>query len=113
MIAKGGRTNDNSGLKKLTPELRKGLTDFADENNLSARELAQLYNMIAIQKFIMECHTIPITQNKTNRRRYTRLPSGKQVVKTTLEDSKLTSNARKPSKERRLRHLPSMSVTKV
>jgi len=73
-------------LEKLTPELQKNLTDFADANNLSVRELAQLYNMIAIQKFIMECHTIPITQNKTNRRRYTRLPSGKQVFKTKKAD---------------------------
>jgi len=73
-------------LEKLTPELQKNLTDFADANNLSVRELAQLYNMIAIHKFIMECHTIPITQNKTNRRWYTRLPNGKQVVKTSRTD---------------------------
>jgi hypothetical protein len=38
-----------------------------------------------------------------------RLPKNQRA----LEDSKLTSNAQKSSKERRLRHLPSMSVTKV
>lgn len=27
-------------LEKLTPELQKNLTDFADANNLSVRELA-------------------------------------------------------------------------
>ena len=34
-----------ANLEKLTPELQKNLTDFADANNLSVRELAQLYNM--------------------------------------------------------------------
>lgn len=63
----GGGADDSNELEKIPPELQKDLTDFADAINLSLRELAHYYHMIAIHKFIMECHTIPITQNqKTN-----------------------------------------------
>lgn len=76
--------------KKLTPELRKNLTDFVKFNNLSMRELAQLSNMMTIQEIIMEHHKSPITQNQKNRRWYTRLPDKTQVVKTRREDLEAT-----------------------
>ncbi len=44
---------------------------------------------------------------------YNRTKSVCEAQKYALEGSKLTLSARKSSKERRLRHLPSMSVTKV
>lgn len=85
---------------KLTPELQKNLTDFTKANNLSMRELAQLSHMIAIRESIIEeYHKSPITQNKTNRRWYTRLPDGKQVVKTIkadLEDVLVAYYANRP-----------------
>lgn len=85
---------------KLTPELQKNLTDFTKTNNLSMRELAQLSHMIAIRESIIEeYHKSPITQNKTNQRWYTRLPDGKQVVKTKkadLEDVLVAYYANRP-----------------
>ncbi len=44
---------------------------------------------------------------------YNRTKSVCEAQKYALEGSKLTLSARKSSKGRRLRHLPSMSVTKV
>ncbi len=44
---------------------------------------------------------------------YNRTKSVCEAQKYAIEGSKLTLSARKSSKGRRLRHLPSMSVTKV
>lgn len=71
---------------KMSPKLEKDLTDFAKSNNVSMRELAQLCNMITIRESILQQHKSPITQNAKNKRWYTRLPNGKQVVKTKKED---------------------------
>ncbi len=70
----------------MSPELQKNLTDLAKSNNLSMRELAQLCNMITIRETILQQHKSPITQNAKNKRWYTRLPDGKQIVKTKKED---------------------------
>jgi len=72
--------------KLLSPELRKNLTDFAQANMLSLREMAQLYNMMTTRESILKQHKSPITQNQKNQRWYTRLPNGRQVVKTKRED---------------------------
>lgn len=66
----------------MSPELQKNLTNLAKSNNLSMRELAQLCNMITIRETILQQHKSPITQNAKNKRWYTRLPDGKQIVKT-------------------------------
>lgn len=73
---------------KLSQELRKKLTDFAQANMMSMREMAQLSYMMSIREAIMEHHKSPITQNPNpnNRRWYTRLPNGKQIGKTRRED---------------------------
>lgn len=70
----------------MSPELQKNLTNLAKSNNLSMRELAQLCNMITIRETILQQHKSPITQNAKNKRWYTRLPDGKQIVKTKKED---------------------------
>lgn len=72
--------------KKLSPELHKNLTDFAQANMLSLREMAQLYDMMVTRELILEQHKSPITQNQKNQRWYTRLPNGRQVAKTSRED---------------------------
>lgn len=73
---------------KLSQELRKKLTDFAQANMMSMREMAQLSYMMSIREAIMEHHKSPIRQNTNanNGRWYTRLPNGKQVAKTRRED---------------------------
>lgn len=72
--------------KKLSPELHKNLTDFAQANMLSLREMAQLYDMMVTRELILEQHKSPITQNQKNQRWYTRLPNGRQLAKTRRED---------------------------
>lgn len=71
---------------QLSPELQKDLTDFAHSHNLSMREMAQLYEMIATRESILMQHKIPITWNEGSRRWYTRLPSGRQVAKVKRAD---------------------------
>ena len=86
MDVKGGAEVMELNSQKLSPELRKNLTDFAQANMLSLREMAQLYDMMATRESILEQHKSPITQNQKNQRWYTRLPNGKQLVKTKRED---------------------------
>lgn len=71
---------------QLSPELQKELTDFARGHNLSMREMAQLYDMIATRESILMQHKIPITLNEKSQRWYTRLPNGKQIGKAKRAD---------------------------
>lgn len=48
--------------------------------------MAQLTNMILNRELILEQHKSPISQNEKDRRWRTRLPNGKQLVKTQYED---------------------------
>ena len=69
-----------------TLELKKLLTNFAVSHNISLKEAAQLTNMILSQEMILERHKSPISQNERDKRWRTRLPNGKQLVKTRYDD---------------------------
>lgn len=72
--------------KNVPSDLRKGLTNFAKDNNLSMRDLAHICEMLTIRETILQQHKSPITQNAKNGRWFTRLPNGKQIAKTKRED---------------------------
>lgn len=73
-------------MPNLTPSLQKDLTSFAASHNMSLREMAQLIDMIINRESILSQHQSPISQNDRDKRWRTRLPNGKQVVKTHRED---------------------------
>lgn len=71
--------------RKLTPELQKQLTEFANSHNISLEEMAQYINMILRRQHILALHKAPITQGKDGRWR-TRTPDQKQIAKKRRED---------------------------
>lgn len=88
--------------KKLSPELQKNLTDFAEANNLSMRELAQLSHMMLLRETILAQHKTPIKQNPGDKRWGTRLPNGTQIFKTyrkDLDDALIAYYANSPAVE--------------
>lgn len=77
-----------SGMQMTQPEreLKNILTDFATSYNMSLREMAQLTDMVINREHILEQHKSPISQNEKDKRWRTRLPDGRQIVKTRQED---------------------------
>ena len=67
-------------------ELKNLLTNFALSNNMSLSQISQLIDMIMNREEILSRHKAPISQNERDKRWRTRLPNGKQVVKTNHED---------------------------
>ena len=66
--------------------LQETLTNFATSNNMSLRELAQVADMTIEYESLLKQHNSPISQNEKDKRWRTRLPNGKQIVKTRKED---------------------------
>ena len=72
--------------RPLTSEIRNSLTSFASSNNMALREMAQCINSMLERETILAQHKSPISQNENDKRWRTRLPNGKQLAKTRLED---------------------------
>lgn len=72
--------------RPLTPEIKNSLTSFASSHNMSLREMAQYINSMLERETILTQHKSPISQNENDKRWRTRLPNGKQLAKTRLED---------------------------
>ena len=75
-----------SDISEIIDNLQKGLTNLAASNNMSLGEMSQLISMLQERERILSQHKIPISQNQTDLRWRTRLPNGKQIVKTRKED---------------------------
>ena len=66
--------------------LKNGLTNLAASNSMSFEEMSQFLNMLQERQAILSHHKSPISQNPNDKRWRTRLPNGKQIVKTRKED---------------------------
>ncbi|MCM1058295.1 MAG: site-specific integrase [Firmicutes bacterium] len=70
----------------IEQELKKVLTDFASSNKMSLEEVSQLTKMMLNRETILEQHRSPVSQNERDKRWRTRLPNGRQIVKTHYDD---------------------------
>jgi integrase len=91
-----------------TTILAESLTKLADSNNMTLGEMAQQITMIIENKNILALHRIPISQSQTDKRWRTRLPDGRQIVKTRRED--LEASLIKYYKDALLTQVPATSV---
>ena len=66
--------------------LLKSLTCLASFNNMSMEEMSQMMIMLQERNAILSLHKSNISQNPKDMRWRTRLPNGKQIVKTRRED---------------------------